>query len=70
MRELRRERGDMLVDLDRAERRESIEAYVGIELNCLGEDFRPRLKDHTGGNPLFTVNLLGMLVLYESGRCW
>jgi DNA-binding SARP family transcriptional activator len=58
LQELTREWGDVLVDLDRADGRAFVEAYVDSEPNRLGEDFRQALYDHTGGNPLFTVELL------------
>lgn len=72
--ELRREWGDVLLDLDQADGRAFIEAYVDSEPNRLGAAFRQTLYDHTGGNPLFTVELLhsferqGTLVQDEGGR--
>jgi DNA-binding SARP family transcriptional activator len=58
LQELTREWGDVLVDLDRADGGAFVEAYVDSEPNRLGAGFRQALYDHTGGNPLFTVELL------------
>jgi hypothetical protein len=55
LRELAREWGDVLVDLERADGWAFVEAYVDSEPNRLDADFRQRLYDHTDGNPLFTV---------------
>lgn len=72
--ELAREWGDVLVDLDEADGRSFVEAYVDSEPNRLGSAFRQALYSHTGGNPLFTVELLhsferrGALVRDEAGR--
>jgi DNA-binding SARP family transcriptional activator len=74
LRELTREWGDVVVDLDQADGRAFVEAYVDAEPNCLGAAFRQALYDHTGGNPLFTVELLrsfereGTLVQDEAGQ--
>jgi DNA-binding SARP family transcriptional activator/tetratricopeptide (TPR) repeat protein len=72
--ELCRLRGDVLVDLDKADGRAFVEAFVDSEPNRLGAAFRQGLYDHTGGNPLFTVELLrgfehaGSLIQDEDGR--
>jgi tetratricopeptide (TPR) repeat protein len=74
LQELARVWGDILIDLDNADGRAFVEAYVDSEPNRLGADFRHRLWDHTDGNPLFTVELLrsferqGMLTQDEAGR--
>jgi DNA-binding SARP family transcriptional activator/tetratricopeptide (TPR) repeat protein len=74
LQELIREWGDVLIDLDRADGRAFVEAYVDSEPNRLGAAFRQALYDHTGGNPLFTVELLrsfqrdDTLVQDEGGR--
>jgi tetratricopeptide (TPR) repeat protein len=74
LQELCRIWGDVLVDLDQADGRAFIEAYIDSEPNRLGAAFRQALYDHTGGNPLFTVELLrgfereGALVQDEAGR--
>jgi len=59
--ELCREWGDVRVDLDRADGRAFVEAYIDSEPNQLGAGFREALYEHTGGNPLFTVELLRSL---------
>ncbi len=75
--EFKRHFGDILVDLDRAGRgndRRFVDALLDTEPNRLGEDFRRRLAQHTGGHPLFTVETLrdmqerGELFLDEEGR--
>jgi tetratricopeptide (TPR) repeat protein len=74
LQELTREWGDVLVNLDRADGRGFVEAYVDSEPNRLGAGFRQALYAHTEGNPLFTVELLrsferdGSLLQDESGR--
>ncbi|KPL81080.1 hypothetical protein ADN00_00690 [Ornatilinea apprima] len=74
VRELRRDWGDVLVDLERADGRAFVEALIDSEPNNLGAEFRHKLYDHTGGNPLFTVELLhsfesqGMLAKDAVGR--
>ncbi|RPI58413.1 MAG: hypothetical protein EHM56_01865, partial [Chloroflexi bacterium] len=59
LQELVREWGEVLVDLDQADGRAFVEALVDSEPNRLGAGFRQALYDHTEGNPLFTVELLG-----------
>ncbi|HNS52629.1 MAG TPA: BTAD domain-containing putative transcriptional regulator [Anaerolineae bacterium] len=72
--ELTRKWGDIVIDLDRADGRGFVEALVDSEPNCLRAAFRQALYDHTGGNPLFTVELLrtfqerGYLTRDEKGR--
>jgi len=74
LQELRREWGDILVDLDQADGRAFVEAYVDSEPNRLGAAFRQALYDHTEGNPLFAVELLrsferdGTLVRNQAGH--
>ena len=74
LQELAREWGDIQIDLDQADGRAFVEAFVDSEPNCLDADFRQKLYNHTGGNPLFTVELLrsferqGMLVRDETER--
>jgi DNA-binding SARP family transcriptional activator len=62
LQELTRQWGDVLVDLDRADGRGFVEAYIDSEPNRLGPGFRRALYGHTGGNPLFTVELVGSFV--------
>lgn len=72
--ELQRLFGDIRVDLDQANGRAFTQALLDTEVNCLGDAFREGLERHTGGNPLFTVELLrglqgrGDLVQDASGR--
>lgn len=74
LRELCRKWGDVLVDLDQADGRAFVEDYVDSEPNRLGAAFRQTLYGYTGGNPLFTIELLrdferaGALVQDEGGR--
>jgi hypothetical protein len=56
--ELGREFGDILVNVDAAQGREFIDAYVDSEPNRLGEAFRELLWKQTRGQPLFTSELL------------
>jgi predicted ATPase len=72
--EFQRDFGDIHVDLDQAGGRPFVEALLDSEPNRLGAAFREILYRHTGGNPLFTVELLrglqerGDLVRDEAGR--
>ncbi len=56
--EFGREWGDIQVNLDQADGRAFVEAFLDTEPNHLGAAFRETLYQHTGGNPLFTVELL------------
>jgi predicted ATPase len=56
--ELRREQGEVTVDLGQAEGREFVEALLDSEANRLGAGFRETLYRQTRGHPLFTVELL------------
>jgi len=66
--------GDMRVDLAEAQGREFVVALVDSEPNALGVAFREALYQHTGGQALFTVELLrgleerGDLRRDEAGR--
>ncbi len=75
--ELKRRHGDIWLDLGRlaaAEERAFVDAFLDSEPNRLAEGFRAALFGHTGGHPLFTVELLramqerGDLVRDEDGR--
>ena len=75
--ELKRYSGDINVDLDRARETEGlqfVEALLDSESNQLGAAFRQALFNHTGGHPLFTIELLrdlqeqGDVVQDEQGR--
>ena len=59
--ECKRYFGDVWVDLDRAEKDEGrpfVDALLDLETNRLGPSFRRALFQHTGGHPLFAVELL------------
>src|SRR5690606_38146006 len=67
--ELKRYHGDLEIDLEPAvtgRGQEFIDAFLDQEPNTLGADFRDSLHEHTGGHPLFTVELLRSL--QESGH--
>jgi adenylate cyclase len=75
--EMKRYYGDVWVDLDQAgqdERQAFVKAYLDSEPNQLGADFYQKLYQHTGGHPLFTIELLrnlqeqGDLLRDERGR--
>ncbi len=72
--ELQRDLGEIYIDLAQAEGRPFVEALLDSEPNRLGAAFRETLYHHTGGHPLFTVELLrglqerGDLVKDASGR--
>jgi tetratricopeptide (TPR) repeat protein len=72
--EFQRDFGDIYVDLNQADGRLFVEAFLDTEPNRLGARFRETLYRHTDGNPLFTVELLrglqdrGDLVQDETGR--
>lgn len=62
--ELRRVHGDVLLDLreeDQLEGRAFIDALLDTEPNRLDGSFREALHQHTGGHPLFTLELLRSL---------
>ena len=75
--ELRRAQGDVQLDLGidgEGEAQSFVEAYLDSEPNGLDETFRHELLRHTGGHPLFTVELLramegrGDIVRDDHGR--
>ncbi|UCC63308.1 MAG: AAA family ATPase [Anaerolineae bacterium] len=72
--ELQRDLGDIYVDLTQAEGRSFVEALLDSEPNRLDAVFQETLYRHTGGHPLFTVELLrgmqerGDLTRDESGH--
>ena len=67
-------KGEIVVELDRADGRAFVEALVDTEPNRLGARFRDALYAHTGGHALFTVESLrnlqarGELFKDEAGR--
>jgi DNA-binding SARP family transcriptional activator len=56
--ELQRVYGDILVELNQANGRAFVEAFLDGNPNQLGFSFRQTLFEYTDGNPLFTVELL------------
>ena len=75
--ELKRVQGEVTLDLGTVESGEEMDfvnAFLDSEPNLLGAGFRQALFDHTGGHPLFTVELLramqerGDLVLNAEGN--
>jgi ABC-type oligopeptide transport system substrate-binding subunit/class 3 adenylate cyclase/tetratricopeptide (TPR) repeat protein len=75
--EVKRQFGDVCIGLSESSQREDwnfLEAYLDSEPNQLSEDFRRALYRHTGGHPLFTVELLrnmqeqGALIQDNQGR--
>jgi predicted ATPase len=62
--ELKRYNGDIVVDLSQTEAKEGrafVNALVDSEPNHLERGFREELFEHTGGHPLFTVELLRVM---------
>jgi predicted ATPase len=72
--EFQRDFGDIAVNVDQAESRDFIEAFLDNEPNRLGLSFREMLYRQTRGHPLFTIELLrgmqerGDLVRDREGR--
>ena len=59
--EFKRHFGDVWINLGQTEEtqgQEFVDAYLDTQPNRLGEDFREALLQHTGGHPLFTIELL------------
>lgn len=59
--DIKHRRGDIFVDLDRAEAAEGrafVDALVDAEPNALSESFRAQLTERSGGRALFAVELL------------
>ena len=59
--ELQRHLGDIRIDLDRVPGRAFIDALLDAEPNTLSTEFRDTLYQHTGGQALFTVELINGL---------
>jgi serine/threonine protein kinase/tetratricopeptide (TPR) repeat protein len=72
--ELKRDYGEIEIDLDKLEGRKFVDAYLDVEPNNLGEEFRKTLFMQTKGHPLFTVELFremkehAMIVRDDAGR--
>jgi tetratricopeptide (TPR) repeat protein len=60
--EFQQEYGDILLNLSQTTSRNLLDALVDAKPNHLGEAFRTTLYNHTGGNPLFTLELLHSLI--------
>ncbi len=63
------------IDLDRAESRPFVDAYLDLEPNALGEVFRKRLHRLSDGHPLFTVELVRTMrerkgLVQDAAGCW
>lgn len=56
--EFKRHFGDIEVDLERAEGRQFVDAFLDSKPNRLADAFRESLHQHTSGYSLFTVELL------------
>lgn len=56
--ELRREFGDILLNVDQIEGRKFIQSFLNSESHRLGPSFREMLYHQTQGHPLFTIELL------------
>ena len=76
--ELRRLRGDVLLDLEKTtpnENRVFVDTLLDSEPNALGRPFRQELLAHTSGQPLFTVEILRYLqeqgdLVKDQGGSW
>lgn len=74
LREVERVHGAAVIDLDRADGRAFLEAWLDTDPNQLDSDFRETLWRQTGGQPLLTVELVramqerGELVKDAEGR--
>jgi predicted ATPase/predicted Ser/Thr protein kinase len=72
--EFKRDFGEIELDLEKAEGREFVDAFLDSEPNKIGKKFRQILVGQTKGQPLFTVELLramqeqGMLVKDREGQ--
>ena len=72
--ELKRDYGEIEIDLDKLEGQKFVDAYLDIEPNNLVEEFRKTLFMQTKGHPLFTIELFremkehGMIVRDQVGR--
>jgi serine/threonine protein kinase/tetratricopeptide (TPR) repeat protein len=72
--ELRRDLGDIELEVGKTEAREFVDAYIDTEPNRLDNQFRETIFKQTKGHPLFTVELLkeiqnrDLLIKDEQGR--
>jgi tetratricopeptide (TPR) repeat protein len=76
--ELKRTFGNIWLDLAEVEEPEGrafVDAFLATEPNELGEGFRRSLFEHTGGHPLFTLELLRAMqergdLVQDAAGCW
>ncbi len=73
--ELQESFGDVLLDLSQTTSRPFVDRLVDLRPNRLGDSFREKLFHHTGGNPLFTTELLYSLaergeIVQDRSRDW
>ena len=76
--EFKRYYGDIWIDLNSANQsrgREFVDAYLDSEPNRFGDSFRDAMYEHTGGHPLFIVELLrdlheGNDIVKGEDGCW
>jgi serine/threonine protein kinase/predicted ATPase len=72
--ELKRDLGDIELEVGKTEAREFVDAYIDTEPNRLDNQFRETIFKQTKGHPLFTVELLkeiqnrDLLIKDEQGR--
>jgi len=72
--ELKRDYGEIEIEVGKTEARRFVDEYIDAEPNRLGPEFRETLYSQTKGHPLFTVELLrdmeerGALVRDKDGR--
>lgn len=72
--ELKRDFGDIELEVGKTEAREFVDAYIDTEPNRLDKNFRETIFKQTKGHPLFTVELLkemmnqSLLIKDEEGR--
>ena len=73
--ELRRDFGDIFLELNQAEGRAFVDSLLDSEPNRLSDSFRETLFRQTGGHPLFTIELLRSMqerddVARDEDGCW
>lgn len=72
--ELKRDYGEIEIDLDKLHGQKFVDAYLDVEPNKLGDKFRKTFFLQTKGHPLFTVELFremkehAMIVRDQAGR--
>jgi len=75
LRELQARFDASYIDLDRAESRPFVDAYLDLEPNALDDVFRKRLHRTSDGHPLFTVELVRTMrerkgLVQDAAGCW